>query len=103
MLGTGLVVQPLSSVDGAQGGVDAEQTHTAGVYGALQRVGQPVVLITVRRQNLDHLGVRWRVFRNSDIIGWLGEDGGVVVVVHDSDVNLEHEKGKRRRREDIID
>lgn len=91
MLGTGLVVQPLSSVDGAQGGVDAEQTHATGVYGALQRVGQLVMLITVWSQNLDNLSVRWRVFRNSDIIGWLGEDGSIVVVVYNSDVNLEQE------------
>lgn len=95
MLGTGFMVQPLSSVDGAQCGVDAEQMHAAGVYGALQRVGQPVMLITVWRQNLNHLSVRWRVFRNSDIIGWLGEDGSIVIVVHDSDVNLEHWQQER--------
>ncbi len=47
VLRTGLVVQPLSSVDGALDGVDAKQTHTTGVYGALQRVGQPVMLITI--------------------------------------------------------
>ncbi len=90
MLGTGFVVQPLGSVDDAQGGVDAEQMHATRVYGVLQRVGQPVMLITIRRQNLDHLSVRWRVLRNSDIIGWLGEDGSIVIVVHNSDVNLEH-------------
>lgn len=97
MLGAGLMVQPLSSVDGAQGRVDAKQTHAARVYGALYGVGQPMMLITVRRQNLNHLSIRWRIFRDSDIIGWLGEDGSIVIVVHDSDVNLECEKDKRRR------
>ena len=90
VLGAGLVVQPLGGVDSTEAGVDAEQTHATGVYGALQRVGQLVMLIPVRRQNLDHFSVRGRVFRNSDIIGRLGEYGSVVVVVHNGDVNLEH-------------
>lgn len=90
VLGTGLMVQPLSSVDGTQGGVNAEKSHAIGVNGALQRVGQPVMLITVSCHDLDHLSVWWRVFRYSDIVGRLGEDGGVVIVVHNSDMNLEH-------------
>lgn len=94
MLGAGLVIQPLYRVDGAQARVDAEQTQAVGVDGALQGVGQLVVLVPVRRQDLDHLSVRGRVFRNGDIIGWLGEDGCVVVVVQNSDMNL---KEKERR------
>lgn len=45
--GTGLVVQTLEGVDGAQSGVDAEEAHAAGIDGALQGVGQLVVLIAV--------------------------------------------------------
>lgn len=100
VLGTGLMVQPLSSVNGALGGVDAEQTHAIRVYGALQRVGQPVMLITVRRQNLNHLSIRWRVLRDSDIIGWLGEDGSIVIVVHNSDLNLENGQREREERDE---
>lgn len=95
-MGAGLMVQPLSSVDGAQGSVDAKQTHAAWVYGTLYRVGQPVMLIAVRCQNLHHLSIRWCVFRDSDIVSWLGEDGSIVIVVHDSDVNLECDKNKGR-------
>lgn len=47
MLGTGLMVQSLSSEDGTQCGVDAEQTHTVGVDGALERIGELIVLVTV--------------------------------------------------------
>lgn len=95
VLGTRFMVQPLSSMDGAQGRVDAEQTHAAGVYRALYRVGQPVMLITVRCQNLDNLSIRWCIFRDSDIICWLGEDGSIVIIVHDSYVNLNTTKTKR--------
>lgn len=91
VLGTGLVVQPLSSVDDAQGGVDAEQKHATGVYGAMQKIGQLMMFITVWSQNLDHLSVRWHVFKNGDIIGWLGKDGIIVIVVNNSNVNLEQE------------
>lgn len=85
------MVQPLSSVNDAQSGVDVEKMHATGVYGALQWVCQPMMPITVWSLNMDHLSVRRCVFRDSDIIGWLGEDGSIVIVVHNSDMNLECE------------
>ena len=47
VLGTGLMVQPLSSVDCAKCRVDTEQMHADEVYGALQRIGQLVMTITI--------------------------------------------------------
>lgn len=92
VLGTGLMVQPLSCVDGSQSGMDAEQTHTALIYGALHGVGEPVMLVTVWCKNLDHFGIGWCILRNGNVVGWLGEDGCIVIVVHNGDVNLEHDE-----------
>lgn len=91
VLGAGLTVQRLTSGDGPQTGVNTEEVQAAGVDGALQRELQTVVPIQVRSHNLDDLHVRLQVFRNSDFIGGLGEDGRIVVVVHHRDINLEHE------------
>lgn len=85
------MVQILESVDGAQSGVDAEEAHAAGVYGALQRVGELVVSVTVYSHHLDHLHVDGNVFRNRDLIGWLGEHGSIIIVVHHGDMNLQQE------------
>lgn len=88
VLSARLMVQPLDGVDGAHIGVDAEQTHAVGVYGALQRVSQTVMLVTVRRQHLDHLGIGRSIFGNGHVVRRLGEDGRIVVVVQNSDVDL---------------
>lgn len=60
------------------------------------------MLVTVQCQNLNHLCVRWCFLRNGYIIGWLGEDGSIVVVVHNSDVNLDH-VGKRQKEKEEMD
>lgn len=92
VLGAGLVIQPLSSVHRARVGVDAEQTQAGGVDGAVEGVGQAVVLITVWGQHLDHLCVWGCVLWDGDIIGGLGESGRVVIVVKHGDVDLEGEE-----------
>lgn len=83
------MVQTLESVDGAQSGVDAEEAHAAGVDGALQRVGELVVPVAVYSHHLDHRRVRGDVFRNRGLVGWLGEHGSIIIVVHHGDVNLQ--------------
>lgn len=91
------MVQTLDSVDGAQSRVDAEEAHAAGVYGALQRVGELVVSVAVDSHHSDHLRVRGNVFRNCDFIGWLGEHGSVIIGVHHGDVNLQQKEGIERK------
>lgn len=93
VLRAGLMVQCLTGVDGSQLGVDAEQTHAAGVNGTLQGEGELVALVSIWRQNLDHLGVHQSVFRDGDLIGGLWENGIVVVVVQNCDVDLEEDGG----------
>lgn len=92
MLGTGLMVQSLRSEDGTQCGVDVEQTHTVGVDGALQRIGELIVLIAIWGQYLQNFSVSGCIFRDCDLIGLLGEDGIIVIVVQNKDVNLEDKK-----------
>lgn len=87
------MVQTLESVDRAQSGVDAEEAHAAGVYGALQRVGELVVPVTVYSHHLDHLCVRGNVFRNSDLVDWLGEHGSIIIAVYHGDMNLQKKAG----------
>lgn len=82
------MVQSLGGVDDAQGRVDPEQAHAVRVDGAVQSIGELVMLVSIWRQNLDHLCVGGGIFWNSDLIDRLGEDGVVVIVVQNCDVNL---------------
>lgn len=88
VLRSAFVIQPACGVDDSAVGVDAEQAHAAGVNAALQAKGQAVTLVAVRRQDLDHFGIRRRVLGDCDVIGGLGKNGCVVVVVHNANVDL---------------
>lgn len=89
VLGAGLAVQRSAGEDGPQTGVNTEEVQATGVDGALQRERQTVVPVQVRGHDLDHFRVWLQVFRNGGLVGGLGEDRRVVVVVHHRDVNLE--------------
>lgn len=88
VLCSALVVQSASRVDDAAVRVDAEEAHAAGVNAALEAKGQAVTLVAVRRQHLDHLCIRGRVLCDCDVIGGLGKNWWVVVVVQNSNLDL---------------
>lgn len=88
VLRSALVVQSASRVDDSVVRVDAEEPHAAGVNAALEAKGQTVTLVAVRRQHLNHLSIRGRVFCDCDVIGGLGKNRGVVVVVQNCNVDL---------------
>lgn len=88
VLRSALVVQSACRVDDSAVGVDAEQAHAAGVNAALKAKGQAVALVAVRRQHLNHFCIRRRVLGYRDVISGLGEDGRVVVVVQNANVDL---------------
>lgn len=97
VLRSAFVIEPACRVDDSAVGVDAEQAQAAGVNAALKAKGQAVALVAVRRQHLNHFGIRRRVLGDGDVISGLGKNGRVVVVVHNGNVDLR----KHTRRDEL--